>query len=112
MSKQATPKVNLQKAEAVAQFVGLTARRIYQLTDAGILPVIDTADGKRYDFNETVRRYIKYLQGLAAGKEVNLSEAEAKKERQRLILVFVLRKHAKQSWSWKSLKGRCTELKI
>ena len=46
MSKQATPKVNLQKAEAVAQFVGLTARRIYQLTDAGILPVIDTADGR------------------------------------------------------------------
>lgn len=81
MPKQSTQNVNLQKAEAVAQFVGLTARRIYQLTDAGILLAIETTDGKRYDFNDTIRKYIKYLQGLAAGKEVNLSEAEVKKRK-------------------------------
>jgi len=105
MANQATPKVNLQKAEAVAQFVGLTARRIYQLTDAGILPVVDTADGKRYDFNETVRRYIKYLQGLAAGKEVSLSEAEAKKSKTEADIKFRIAKARKAELELEELEG-------
>ena len=106
MSKQAASKVNLQKAEAVARFVGLTARRIYQLTDAGILPAVDTDDGRRYDFNETVRRYIKYLQGLAAGKEVSLSEAEAKKSKTEADIKFRVAKARKAELELDELEGK------
>lgn len=104
--KQKAPKVNLQKAEAVAQFVGLTTRRIYQLTDAGILPVVDTPDGNRYDFNDTIRKYIKYLQGLAAGKEVNLSEAEVKKRKTEADTKYREAKAKKAELELKEFEGK------
>lgn len=105
MPKQSTQKVNLQKAEAVAQFVGLTTRRIYQLTDAGILLAVETADGKRYDFNDTIRKYIKYLQGLAAGKEVNISEAEVKKRKTEAETKFREAKAKKAELELKEYEG-------
>ncbi|MBQ3195963.1 MAG: protoporphyrinogen oxidase [Clostridia bacterium] len=105
MSKQTSTKVNLQKAEAVAQFVGLTARRIYQLTDEGILSAIETSEGRRYDFNETVRSYIKYLQGISAGKEVNLSEAQAKKRKTEAEIKYRVAKARKAELELEELEG-------
>lgn len=53
----------------IAQFFGLTERRVQQLTQAGVLAA--TKDGRynKYDILKTVQRYIAYLQGKAAEKE-------------------------------------------
>lgn len=53
---------NYQKVEVIARLFGKTARRIYQLTQDGVLPTEPTPEGNRYDLLPTVQRYIQYLE--------------------------------------------------
>lgn len=55
-------KKNYQKVEVIARLFGKTARRIYQLTQDGVLPTEPTPEGNRYDLLPTVQRYIQYLE--------------------------------------------------
>ena len=58
----AEQKKNYQKVEVIARLFGKTARRIYQLTQDGVLPTEPTPEGNRYDLLPTVQLYIKYLE--------------------------------------------------
>lgn len=58
----AEQKKNYQKVEVIARLFGKTARRIYQLTQDGVLPTEPTPEGNRYDLLPTVQRYIQYLE--------------------------------------------------
>ena len=49
------------RVEVIAQLFGLTVRRIQQLTQEGVLPTIETTEGRRYDMVSTIQSYIKYL---------------------------------------------------
>lgn len=58
----AEQKKNYQKVEVIARLFGKTARRIYQLTQDGVLSTEPTPEGNRYDLLPTVQRYIQYLE--------------------------------------------------
>jgi len=70
-----------EKAEIVAKFFGVTTRRIYQLTQDGVLPTIETPSGRRYDFIPTVQNYVRYLSDKAKGKSHSDRETELKEQK-------------------------------
>ena len=49
------------RVEIIAQLFGVTVRRIQQLTQEGVLPTTETAEGRRYDLVPTVQSYTKYF---------------------------------------------------
>lgn len=71
-----------ERVEIIAKFFGVSVRRIQQLTQEGVLPTTETADGRRYDLVPTVQCYTKYLSDKAYGK--NRSEKELELREQKL----------------------------
>lgn len=65
----------------IAQLFGLTDRRIQQLTSSGVLPTVQTPEGRRYDLVPTVQTYVKYLSDKAYGKERSEKEAELREQK-------------------------------
>lgn len=73
------------RVEIIAQLFGVTVRRIQQLTQEGVLPTVETPEGRRYDLVPTIQRYVAYLSDKAYGKahsdrELQLKEAKLKAE--------------------------------
>lgn len=64
------------RVEIIAQFFGLTVRRVQQLTQEGIIKTTPTPDGRRYNLVETLKTYIQYLSDKAYGKSKSEKEAE------------------------------------
>ena len=77
------------KVEIIAQLFGVTARRIQQLTQDGVLQTTATADGRRYDLVPTIQAYVKYLSDKAYGK--NRSEKEMELRQQKLEAEIALK---------------------
>lgn len=71
------------RTEIIAQLFGVTVRRIQQLTQEGILPTTQTAEGRRYDLVPTIQSYVKYLSDKAYGKS-SKSEREMQLREQKL----------------------------
>ena len=67
--------------EVIAQLFGLTVRRIQQLTQEGVLPTVETPEGRRYDMVPTIQSYVKYLSDKAYGKEHSEKELELKEQK-------------------------------
>lgn len=57
----ARKKQGYKTTEEIADLLGLTKRRIQQLTKDGIITATKTADGNQYELISTVRNYITYL---------------------------------------------------
>lgn len=64
------------KVDIIAQFFGLTVRRVQQLTQEGIIKTVQTPEGRRYNLVETLKTYIQYLSDKAYGKAKSEKEAE------------------------------------
>lgn len=64
------------RVEIIAQFFGLTVRRVQQLTQEGVIKTTPTPDGRRYNLVETLKTYIQYLSDKAYGKSKSEKEAE------------------------------------
>lgn len=64
------------KVEIIAQFFGVTVRRVQQLTQEGIIKTVPTQEGRRYNLVETLKTYIQYLSDKAYGKAKSEKEAE------------------------------------
>ena len=64
------------RVEIIAQFFGVTVRRVQQLTQEGIIKTVPTPDGRRYNLVETLKTYIQYLSDKAYGKSKSEKEAE------------------------------------
>lgn len=73
------PTKNLQKADVIARIFGKTVRRIQQLTQDGVLPTVETPQGRRYDLLPTITRYIQYLEQRADKNGSKNVEKEDKK---------------------------------
>lgn len=62
-----------RRVEEIAQLFGLTARRIQQLTQDGVLKTesceVDGRKVRRYDLLPTVQKYVQYLSDRAYGKK-------------------------------------------
>lgn len=77
------------RVEIIAQLFGVTVRRIQQLTQEGVLPTTETAEGRRYDLVPTIQSYVKYLSDKAYGK--NRSEKELELREQKLTAEVALK---------------------
>ena len=70
----------MYRVEIIAQLFGVTVRRIQQLTQEGVLPTTETADGRRYDLVPTIQSYVQYLSDKAYGKNRSEKELELKEQ--------------------------------
>lgn len=89
---------NLQPAKVIAQLFGISARRVEQLTQDGV--ITGTGRPRRYDLFPTIQSYIKFLSDKAYGREEKKSVAEL--EQQRL----------KADADWKESKAKITALQL
>lgn len=67
-------KQNLCGTQAIAKLFGLSTRRVEQLKAAGIIN--GTGRPVKYDLEQTVQAYIKYLSDKVTGKEKSQKDAE------------------------------------
>lgn len=72
---------NFQRVEVIAQLFGVTVRRIQQLTQEGVLPTTETAEGRRYELVPTIQNYVKYLSEKAYGKNRSEKENELREQK-------------------------------
>lgn len=75
------PGAGMYRVEIIAQLFGVTVRRIQQLTQEGVLPTVETGEGRRYDLVPTIQNYVKYLSDKAYGKNRGTDEEIALKSR-------------------------------
>lgn len=74
--------VQYVKVEIIAQFFGVTVRRVQQLTQEGIIKTTEIpGEGRRYNLVETLKTYIQYLSDKAYGKARSEKEAELKEKK-------------------------------
>lgn len=71
-----SPQRNYVDTKVIAMLFGLTARRIQQLTQDGILKTEQVGKQRRYDLLDTVRRYIAYLQEKCNSKGGSKDDTE------------------------------------
>lgn len=83
------PDLSVCRVEVIAQIFGVSVRRIQQLTQEGIIPTVQTSEGRRYELAPTVFRYTTYLSDKAHGK--SKSETEAKLKEQKLKAEIALK---------------------
>jgi phage terminase Nu1 subunit (DNA packaging protein) len=83
--------------EKLADFLGLTPRRVRQLLDEG--HVVRAADGKNFEFLPSVKAYIAYLQQAAQGKAV--SDDGKEKQRAQTDLLKIQRDKAQMDYDIK-----------
>ena len=71
----------MYRVEIIAQLFGVSVRRIQQLTQEGVLPTTETAEGRRYDLVPTIQNYVRYLSDKAYGKKHSERETELKEQK-------------------------------
>lgn len=69
------------KVEIIANFFGVTVRRVQQLTQEGIIKTVATPQGRRYELVPTLKTYIQYLSDKAYGKSKSEKEAELREQK-------------------------------
>ena len=69
------------KSDIIAQFFGVTVRRVQQLTQEGIIKTVPTSEGRRYNLVETLKTYIQYLSDKAYGKAKSEKETELREQK-------------------------------
>lgn len=76
-------KKELCESKEIAELFGVTVRRIQQLTQDGVISSVQVKGerGRRYEKDETVKTYIKYLSDKANGKATAKGEAELKEQK-------------------------------
>ncbi len=71
------------KVDVIANLFGVSVRRIQQLTQEGIIPTVQTSQGRRYELESTIQKYVKYLSDKAYGKSKSETEARLKEQKLR-----------------------------
>lgn len=80
---QAEEKTEYCKADVIANLFGVSVRRVQQLTQDGVITTVKTSEGRRYDKDLTVQRYIKHLSDKASGKSKSETETKLKENKLR-----------------------------
>lgn len=85
MSDNILESTEYVRVDVIAQLFGVTARRIQQLTQDGVLPTTNAPGEKKtkcYELVPTIQRYVQYLSDKAAGRRSDPgSEAELKAQK-------------------------------
>ena len=70
------------RVEVITKLFGFSdIRRIQQLTQNGVLPTVETPEGRRYDLVPTIQRYVEYLRDKAYGRSHSEKELELKEQK-------------------------------
>ena len=69
------------KVDIIAQFFGVTVRRVQQLTQEGIIKTTPRPEGNRYHLVDTLKTYIQYLSDKAYGMAKSEKEAELREQK-------------------------------
>ncbi len=56
------------KADVIAKLFGLSVRRVQQLTQEGVIETVKVKEGRRYDLESTIKKYIQHLSSKAYGR--------------------------------------------
>lgn len=85
MAEKQSPKdlKGLESRETIARLFGVSGRRLDQLVQDGILTRTLVGRSSRFDTEETIQKYIKYLSDKAYGREKNNRETELKEQKLR-----------------------------
>ena len=81
MSDRALKEVIHCNGSQIAKLFGLTVRRIQQLNEDGIIETEKAKGGKRYNLEDTVKRYVSHLSNKAHGKAESKNEEELKAQK-------------------------------
>ncbi len=82
MAEQETTGAQYVRVEIIAQFFGVSVRRVQQLTQEGIIKTVEVpGQGRRYELVPTLKTYIQYLSDKAYGKARSEKEAELKEQK-------------------------------
>lgn len=71
------------RVEAIAQLFGVSVRRIQQLVQEGVISTVKTSQGTRFELEQTIQKYIKYLSDKAYGKSKSDTEVKLKEQKLR-----------------------------
>lgn len=74
-------KNSVYSTRAVAKLLGVTERRVQQLTKDGVIPAVTTGAGYGYELAPAVQAYIAYLR---AGSQSNSGQLEQALKRQKM----------------------------
>ena len=70
------------RVEIIAQFFGVSVRRVQQLTQEGVIKTTSIpGEGRRYELVPTIKAYIQYLSDKAYGKSRSEKESELKEQK-------------------------------
>ena len=78
-------KADYRTSAQVAKVFRMTSKRVQQLTADGVIETVETPKGRRYNWDETVEKYVAHLSDKANGREkketmANLEEAKLSAE--------------------------------
>lgn len=78
-------EVQFVRVEVIAHYFGVTVRRVQQLTQEGIVKStkVEGIPGRVYDFEETLKSYIRYLSDKANGKSQGAKMLELQEQKLR-----------------------------
>lgn len=74
---------NFVTKNKIASLFGLSARRIEQLVQDGVIDRVKVKGGVRFDLDETVQRYVKHLSDKANSREHTYVEINLKEQKLR-----------------------------
>lgn len=101
---------NLVKVDEIAKIFQISVRRVQQLTQDGIIETVATSQGKRtlqrYEFESTIKRYIKYLSDKAYGREQKKIDLDKEAEKLQAEIDFKKAKARMVELQLEELEGR------
>ena len=102
---------NLVDKKKIAEIFGFdSVRRVEQLTQDGVIETVATSQGKRtmrrYDFEPTIKRYVKYLSDKAYGREQKKAFANKEEEKLQAEIDFKTAKAKMAMLQLEELEGR------
>ena len=71
----------MYSAKALAKLLGLTERRVQQLTKEGVIPAVSSAGGYGYELAPAVQAYIAYVKAGAQSKVSSEREQALKQQK-------------------------------
>lgn len=94
----------------MAELFELTARRIQQLTQDGVLKTHDTPAGRRYNVGEATKDYIKYLR-TQLDRKASAQNDKLETDKLQAEVDIKAQRPESQSSSSPNSKEPCTELR-
>lgn len=99
-------KPDYRTSAQVAKVFHMTSKRVQQLTADGVLETVETPRGRRYDWDETVERYVAHLSEKAHGREKKESVANLEQQKLAADVAIKEAKAEQAKMQLKELQGK------